>query len=89
MGAPYTSTVLTNDGAAFVYLGPITGPVDAAGFAAQLTGEGQYESPGGSVSAGFDMDADGLGDLLVGASQASTDTSYLAGAAYLVLGGSL
>jgi hypothetical protein len=89
VGAPYTSTVFANDGAAFVYLGPITGPVDAAGFAVALTGERQYDSVGTTVSAGFDMDADGLGDLLVGASQASSDTSYLGGAAYLVLGGSL
>jgi hypothetical protein len=89
VGAPNTSPAFTYEGAAFVYLGPITGPVDAAGFAVELTGESEYDNAGSSVAAGFDMDGDGLGDLLVGALQADSDTSYAAGAAYLILGGSL
>ena len=76
-------------GGAYVFLGPITGAMDTAGYGVELTGEGAYDNAGRHLSADFDMDADGLDDLLVGAWQADSDTSSMPGAAYLILGGSL
>ena len=73
-------------GAAYLVYGPVSGTVSLGSTGARLTGEGESDSAGHSVSAAGDVNDDGYGDLLVGAYAADGDDSK-AGAAYLVLGG--
>ncbi len=76
------------NGAVFVYTEPPTGEaVLEASAPLMLTGT-PYSFAGGAVAIAGDTDGDGIDDLIVGALADSTRGTY-AGAAYLVLGGSL
>ncbi len=73
-------------GAAYVILGRATpGSLSLGNADAQYTGEGANDQAGSSVSTGGDVDADGLGDFLIGADR-NDKGGHGAGAAYLVLG---
>ena len=69
--------------AAYLILGPVSGSVALATAAVTLLGENSGDAAGVSVSGAGDVDGDGLGDLLIGASDEATGGVY-AGAAYLV-----
>ncbi|MDP2314089.1 MAG: MopE-related protein [Pseudomonadota bacterium] len=72
----------TDAGAAYVVFGPVTGAIDLSTADARLLGEAADDRAGIGLDAPGDMDGDGHGDILVGASRARSS-----GAAYLVLGG--
>ncbi len=75
-------------GAAYLFLGPVTGTVELSHADALLRGEEWLDEAGWSVSGAGDVDADGQDDLLVGAHR-NDEGGDEAGAAYLVYGGSL
>ena len=54
-------------GAVYLVYGPITGLVDLAVADAEIRGNSSYDYLGFSVSAGGDVDGDGVGDILMGA----------------------
>ena len=77
----------TSAGAAYVMLGPVTAG-SLSGADLTLTGASSGDKAGWSLASAGDTDADGLGDILIGAPYvdgADTDT----GAAYLMLGSSM
>ncbi|MFZ5477243.1 MAG: MopE-related protein [Myxococcota bacterium] len=71
-------------GAAYVFLGPVAGTVSASAADARLYGEDRYDSAGGAVAGGEDVDGDGLADLAVGAAGAGGASDY--GRVYVVYG---
>jgi hypothetical protein len=73
-------------GAAYIVLGPIMGNLSASASAdATWEGEDVNEEAGQAVEGGFDYNADGFADYVIGAQRASGTTSE-EGAAYLVYG---
>jgi hypothetical protein len=72
-------------GAAYLLLGPVTGTLDLAVADAKLVGEEEMDFAGACVSGAGDVNADGLADVLVGASWNGAGRGN-PGAAYLVLG---
>lgn len=73
-----------DSGVAYLVYGPVTASLDLSTADARFNGEGGGGYAGRSVAAAGDVDADGYGDLLVGAfhdNEGGTD----AGAAYLIL----
>jgi hypothetical protein len=89
VGVPGRDTVggpLSDNGAAFLVLGPVSGTLRPWLADARLVGEGDSQGAGGSVADAGDVDADGHDDLFVGAPQDTEGGSPYAGAAYLVLG---
>ena len=75
-----------NKGEAYILLGPIHGNVSASTSAdATWTGEDNNHEAGQYVEGGFDYNADGFADYVIGAANASVTLSY-EGAAYLVYG---
>jgi hypothetical protein len=73
-----------DSGAAYLVLGPVTGTLELARADVKLVGEEANDWAGTTVSGAGDVDADGRGDLLIGA--AYNDEG---GAAYLIYGGGL
>ena len=81
-------------GAAYLLLGPVTGPVELSGADAKLVGERAGEQAGGSVSSAGDANGDGLADIIVGAPYKAWDAGpkgrpapgLESGGAYVVLG---
>jgi hypothetical protein len=71
-----------NNGNAYLFLGPLLGDTSTSGADGTWSGETNSDYAGQGVAGGFDFDADGNGDTLVGAYAAS---SY-SGAVYLVYG---
>ncbi len=85
VGAPgvASDTIEENMGAAYLFLGPISGTHPLSDATAILRGEAAGDRTGIAVAFAGDVNADGFADLLVG----GNDTSGAdAGAAYLVLG---
>jgi hypothetical protein len=78
----------SNPGVAFLVLGPVTGAFPLSRADARFVGEDDGDLAGGVVSGAGDVDGDGLDDFLVAAPGNEEGGSY-AGAAYLILGGSL
>ncbi len=86
IGAPFNDEGEEDAGAVYLLLGPVSGNVSLANAEAKLHGECLDGHVGFSVSMVGDMDADGLGDFLIGDSV--SDVGGLdAGAAYLFYGG--
>jgi hypothetical protein len=71
-----------NNGAGYLFLGPIVGDISASSADATWTGESTADYAGWSVSGDFDFDADGADDYIV---TAYANSSYT-GAAYLIYG---
>ncbi len=72
-------------GTSYLFLGPISGEMEATAADALLMGEADYDYAGASVSGAGDVNADGYDDIIIGAykeDSAAPDS----GAAYLVLG---
>ncbi|MCB9762226.1 MAG: FG-GAP repeat protein [Alphaproteobacteria bacterium] len=76
---------MTEAGAAYLILGPITSGGSLGDADATLIGEGAGDWAGHQVAAAGDVNSDGYDDLLIGASHEGTN-GVEAGAAYLVLG---
>ena len=70
-------------GAAYLLHGPVYGTLDLSAADTTFIGEASGDFAGYSVSAGGDLDGDGLDDLVVGAKRQGAG-GYHAGAAYLV-----
>jgi hypothetical protein len=87
VGAYGESTGEDDGGAAFLFLGPVTGSVASNTADLFLTGEAESDMAGEFVAGGGDVDGDGIPDLLVGASL-NDRGGFNAGAVFLVLGAS-
>lgn len=75
----------TSAGAAYVVLGPSSGDISLASADAKFVGESTYDGAGARVAFGGDVNADGYGDVWVGAT-GDDEAAENAGAAYLLLG---
>jgi hypothetical protein len=82
VGAPSDDTVATNAGAAFLFLGPLSGSYTTADAHAAFWGEAANDLAGLGL-AFADTDNDGWSEILVGAPQHG-DPSGLGGALYLL-----
>ena len=71
-------------GAAYIVNGPFSGDLDLAAADAKMVGEESNDTAGVSVAGAGDVDADGFGDVVIGAWSADGGTGP--GAAYLVYG---
>jgi hypothetical protein len=71
-----------NNGNAYIFMGPLLGDTSTSGADGTWAGENSTDYAGQGVAGGFDFDADGNGDYLVGAYAAA---SY-SGAVYLIYG---
>jgi len=89
IGASCESTGGSEAGAAYLVLGPAAGVVALADAPLKMIGEQSTDYAGCSVAGAGDVDADGHGDLFVGAwgDDSGAPSSGSSGAAYLVLGG--
>ncbi len=70
-------------GGAYLFLGPVTGDLDASAASARFVGEDSSDGAGVGVGRGGDFDGDGLADVCVGAS-GDDDGGAAAGAVYLL-----
>lgn len=86
VGAPTADFGVANNGAIYLFFGPVQGSIDTAFADIVWTGEGPGDLAGDSVAAAGDINGDGYDDLLIGAYLHGTDT-LRGGAAYLVYGG--
>ncbi len=85
VGAYGDDTTARYAGAAYLVLGVVSGDLDLSDADAKLRGEAADDKAGYAVSGAGDVDADGFGDLLIGAIGDDTGGST-AGASYLVYG---
>ncbi len=86
VGAPGHSAGGEYAGLAYVVQGPVSGSVDLGEADAKLVGEDGGDWAGGAVSAG-DFDADGIGDIVVGApEETNANPGPMAGQVYIVRG---
>ena len=88
VGAPGADGAESDQGAVYVFYGPASGALNIADADAVLWGESTFAAAGSTMARAGDVNSDGYDDLAVGAPGESAGGS-LAGAAYLVLGGSL
>ncbi len=72
-------------GAAYLVYGPVLGDIDLSTSGVRFVGEDEGDFAGWSVSSAGDVDADGYGDLLIGAYQ-DDDGGVDSGAVYVVRG---
>lgn len=87
LGASSADLAGTTSGAAFTFLGPVTGTRTAETAAAIHTGVAAGSRLGASLALVPDRNGDGTGELLLGAPTLSPGGRSSAGAAYLILGG--
>ncbi len=85
IGAPREDAGASNAGAAYVWLGPLTGDLDLVDADAKLTGTGGSDLAASVVAHAGDLDDDGYADLAVGAA-GNDDAGIGAGAVYLFYG---
>ena len=88
VGAPLFDAPTSSEGAAFVFLGSATGIADGNPATAHAQLEGNLESArmGFSVASAGDLDADGFGDVVVGA-DLYDGLTLESGAVFVFLGG--
>jgi hypothetical protein len=75
-------------GAGYIAYGPVTGSLVLDEPEYKLTGEAMGDEAGYAIAHAGDIDSDGIPDVLVGAWKEQS-AGVDAGAAYLILGGSL
>jgi hypothetical protein len=75
----------TEAGAAYVLYSPNSGTIDLSTADVKFVGEDTKDRAGYSISGGLDINADGYGDMIIGAQREDAGGVY-AGAAYIVLG---
>jgi hypothetical protein len=86
VGADWNSAAGERAGAAYLVLGrPVPEPGILSDADARLTGEEPHDRAGGSVASAGDLDGDGYGDLLIGATGVQTAATAV-GALHLVYG---
>ena len=85
VGAKFEDSAAGNAGAAYLLHGSVWSTVDLGAADAKLTGEAPDSYAGSGVAGVGDVDGDGLGDLVVGASGDSSQ-GVISGAAYLITG---
>jgi hypothetical protein len=86
IGARYHDAAATDDGAAYLILGPASGTINLSVADARLTGENAYDMLGRSVAGAGDVNGDGRYDLLI-ASYTNDESFENAGATYLLYAG--
>ncbi len=84
VGAKYHSSEAQHGGAVYLLVGPVAGTVELASASARILG-GQADQNVGQRVTGADLDGDGLGEILIGASGDSASVAD-SGAVYLVSG---
>lgn len=82
IGAPRADGDVPDAGAAYVFAGPFEAGSYAASDATFLPGVAQYDSFGGALDIGGDLDGDGVPDLAIGARDSDAGGSF-SGAIYL------
>ena len=85
VGAPGADTGGAVSGAAYLFVGPVSGTVGAANARSEMSGAFGSDAAGTSVSRAGDVDGDGHQDMLIGAIGEDTNGDE-AGAAYIVFG---
>ena len=85
LSAPWADIGASDGGAIYLFLGPVTGQVDASSAPIILYGENADDLAGTSIASAGDTDGDGNDDILVGAPGQDSGAGD-AGAAYLQLG---
>ncbi len=88
IGAPRADSKVSNSGAAYLVLGPVSGDISLANADAAYTGENASDLAGWAVAGPGDVDGDGYDDMLIGAYAEDSGGSG-AGAVFLVQGGSV
>jgi len=83
IGSQFADDGADNGGAAWVFLGPVTASASIADYDARGTGATADESAGYGVSAGADVDGDGLDDVLVAAPAYDGAAGSAQGAVYV------
>ena len=84
VAAYHESSVSSCSGAVYVVAGPVSGAVGLAGSVTKFVGEAAWDYAGIDAAGGYDVNEDGLDDVLVGAYGDDT-TGAEAGAVYLML----
>ena len=84
VGEPYRDVSGSDDGAAYLLLGPITGSISGASADLIMLGAASGDQAALAVAGGGDLDGDGLDDLLVGAGREDSGGTD-AGAVYVIL----
>ncbi len=87
IGAYGTELSDTYQGAAYLFLGPVSGSVDLEDADALLEGETGSGYAGACVSGAGDLDQDGFDDVLIGAPRATSADGGNGGRVYLFYGG--
>ena len=85
VGSPTFDAGGKDKGAAWLFLGPMSGSLDTSHAIASLTGEFSSDKAGSAVAGGGDLDGDGWLDLAIGAPQMDQVASN-AGMTYLAFG---
>jgi len=85
IGAPGDDELAEDAGAAFLFLGPVTGDLMLSDADVVFHGQTTLDLVGAAVASAGDIDGDGLSDMLIGGWQTSI-SGVVGGAAYLVLG---
>ncbi len=88
VGAPERDETGEQAGAVYVFWGPISGEISLAAADVVFGGEGEGDTAGYAVSAGGDINGDGMADVLMGA-DGNDEGGEDAGAVYLRMGGEL
>ena len=85
LGAPGSDANVTDGGAAYLFLGPLSGTLDASTADARWSGVSTAEGAGRAVMGVGDVDGDSFPDLAIGAPD-NADSATGSGTAYLFFG---
>ena len=85
IGAPYESSLRSQNGAAYVVMGPCTASGNLGTLGTKLQGPSDDSQAGYAVASAGDFNGDGLGDVIIGARSDDTGGSA-SGTAFVVFG---